>query len=233
MDYFNKWLKSNSLGENITQDLRMKIIYGEIPKETVLTENQMSTLFKTSRSPVREAFKTLSSEGLVKLGRMGAVVQGLSKKDIDEIYDVRFLVEGFCLKELSATFDDEKSTQLYKVLDMMELSAKYNSYIDFAYYDLLFHETIIQQTNHKRMLYLWDNIRHIVLCLLIVATETRFQESAETDVIGLIANHKLIIENLIARNYSELDTLVKKHYLDTKSTVVHAYLKKIKEVGNG
>src|SRR5690625_4800362 len=95
MQFPKKWLQGNTLGELITSELRLKIVSGQIPKDIILSENQIAKEFKTSRSPVREAFKTLSTEGLVGLARMGAVVLGLTQQDIDELYDVRFMLENF------------------------------------------------------------------------------------------------------------------------------------------
>ena len=112
MKFPEKWLESDSLGELITSELRLQIINGEIEVGTVLSENKISSLFETSRSPVREAFKTLELEGLVAPGRMGITVQGLNEEDIVEIYDLRFLLEKFCIRKLTEDFDSECSQRI-------------------------------------------------------------------------------------------------------------------------
>jgi len=222
-----KWLKNSTLGEIITNDIRFDILNGKIAQEEIITENKISKLYETSRSPVREAFKTLSTEGLIELRRMGASVRGLTENDIHEIYDVRFLIEGFCIKKFSTYFNQEQSFQLKKMLDNMALSAKYEDYEDFAYYDFLFHEFIIKQSNHSRMFYLWNNIRYIVLCLLIISTKLRFMENKKQNIDSLISNHELIIDGLVSKDSEYLDKVIWEHCLDTKNTVIPYYFKNL------
>ena len=78
-------------------ELRMRIISGMIENGTVLSENKLAADFEVSRSPIREALKILASENIIRLERMGAVVVGLTDKEIKEIYDVRLLIETFVL----------------------------------------------------------------------------------------------------------------------------------------
>ena len=78
----------------------MRIISGMIEKGTVLSENKLALEFEVSRSPIREALKVLASENIIRLERMGAVVVGLSEKDIKEIYDVRLLIETFVYERI-------------------------------------------------------------------------------------------------------------------------------------
>ena len=59
-----------------------------------------------SRSPIREALRILSNEGLIDLQRMGAVVIGLTTRDLNELYDVRLLLEHFVLERLSEVNHD-------------------------------------------------------------------------------------------------------------------------------
>ncbi|KHF38450.1 GntR family transcriptional regulator [Halalkalibacter okhensis] len=224
MEFPEKWLQDDSLGELISCELRLQIIKGDIERGTVLTENQISTRFETSRSPVREAFKILKTEGLVELGRMGAVVHGLDEMDIKELNDVRFLLEHFCLQKISRTFDEEKAKEFYQILDLMELNAKHNDYLEFSYNDLSFHEKIIKQAGHKRISHSWENIRNIILCLLLVATEKRFSEQ-KGEIGSLLRNHRDVIEALLAKDEERLESLTKKHLVDTNNTVIDAYIR--------
>ncbi|SDN71233.1 GntR family transcriptional regulator [Bacillus sp. OK048] len=227
MDFPQKWLQSDSLGELISNELRLQIINGTIPRDTVLTESQISNKFDTSRSPVREAFKILETEGLIHLKRMGAVVLGLEEKDIKELYDVRFLLEKFCMQILLEDFDEEKANEFYRLIDLMELNMKHNDYSEFAYHDLLFHEMFILSVSHKRILHLWKNIRNIVLCLLFVATEKRFLED-KGEIENLLRKHRAIIDALVEKNENQLNSLMEEHFNDTKVTVMNAYLREIK-----
>lgn len=71
LQYPSAWLQNASLGETIACELRLRIINGTIKTGETISENWVASEFGTSRSPVREALKTLSSEGLIRLERMG------------------------------------------------------------------------------------------------------------------------------------------------------------------
>ena len=224
------WLQNDSLGELISSELRLQIINGEIEEGSVLSENGISNLFETSRSPVREAFKMLEIEGLVMPGRMGVTVQGLDENDIKELYDVRFLLEKFCIQQVVEEFDQKKAKEFYKIIEFMRFHAEFKDYEEFAYQDLLFHEKLIRGAQHNRVLHFWKNIRNIILCLLLVATKERFKEGQDA-LEGLINNHRLLIDAMVKKDGSKINLWLDEHLKDTNATVMNAYLKtsKIKQ----
>src|SRR5690625_1903064 len=120
------------------------------------------------------------------------------------------------------TFDEEKEKALTKTLQMMELAAEHDDYLEFSYYDLLFHESVIIGADHKRILYTWNNIRHILLCLLIVATKKRFIEDKD-ELDKLIKKHRYLIHVLWSKDSDQLYHLMEEHFIDTKNTVTDAY----------
>ena len=85
-----------SLGEHVFSHLREAILKGEISPRTRLIENRLAKSLKISRTPVREAFHKLESEGLIKpIPQGGYVVLGLSKEDIQDIFGIRSLLESY------------------------------------------------------------------------------------------------------------------------------------------
>ena len=96
--YPEKRLAKSSIGQQVAADLRMRILSKDLKNGTVLSENRLSEEYNVSRSPIREALRILEREDLVQLNRMGAKVAGITEKDIDEIYDVRLMMESFVFK---------------------------------------------------------------------------------------------------------------------------------------
>nr|WP_311316135.1 GntR family transcriptional regulator [Domibacillus indicus] len=218
MNYPASWLQSASLGEKMASDIRLQIIDGTIKPGTILSENQIALEFGTSRSPVREALKKLSNEGLIELKRMGAVVLGLKQKDIEELRDVRFLIENFAVKRLSMRDSEELVKKLNYIIDKMEMAAKHKDAVDFAYQDLTFHETFIVEVDHNRIGHMWQGIRDVVLTALLVATEKRFTYHSE-EIGHLINRHRFIVEALASKNREHIEKAIRAHYEDTRKTV--------------
>ncbi|WP_211750026.1 GntR family transcriptional regulator [Paenibacillus sp. Marseille-Q4541] len=218
MHYPSAWLQGSSLGEFIVSELRLQIIDGTIPPGEILSENRIAAQFSSSRSPVRDAFKTLSNEGLIRLERMGAVVLGLSAKDMDELYDVRYLIESFVQENLAKQLPHDLMTKLQQIIDKMELSMKHSDFVEFAYQDLQFHETIIMEANHTRMLHLWKSIRQIIMTVLLLTTEEIFSQGTER-IEAVIDKHRKLMKGLESRDEMIIAKEVKCYFSDSRQTL--------------
>ncbi|MWC29841.1 GntR family transcriptional regulator [Paenibacillus sp. MMS18-CY102] len=218
MAYPAAWLRGASLGEAIACELRLSIITGSIQGGEKLSENRIAADFGTSRSPVREALRTLSDEGLIRLERMGAVVLGLNEKEVDELFDVRYLIEGFVQERLSRMDREPVIVQLERIIDKMSLAAKHLDAEEFAYQDFMFHETIIAEAKHSRIWQLWRSIRQIVLALMLVTTERVFGEGSER-INRVIEKHNIILQGLRTGNADEIQQHVRTYFEDSFVTL--------------
>ncbi len=81
--------RSQSLHHDTLSALRDLIVHNDLPPGTRLTETMLSERFSVSRTPLREALKVLSSEGLVEiLPNRGARVATLTLADIKHLFEV-------------------------------------------------------------------------------------------------------------------------------------------------
>lgn len=218
MRYPAEWLQGTSLGEAVASELRLQIINGTIKPGEVLSENRIAADFGTSRSPVREAMRTLSAEGLIRLERMGAVVIGLQPKDRDELYDVRYLIESFAQQQLADMNTAALIERLDKVIDRMELAAKHGDIVEFAFQDLTFHETLIREADHTRIFHLWNSIRHIVMTVMLITTEEVFSRG-EDNISRVINKHRKLINGLKSKDPARIQREVEEYFADSRNTL--------------
>src|ERR1700733_1829960 len=88
-----------SLTSAVADQLRDRIIRSEISEGTQLNQGAIAREFQVSRIPVREALRQLESEGLITIVQHhGAVVSSLSPDDIEELFEIRMLLECEVLK---------------------------------------------------------------------------------------------------------------------------------------
>jgi DNA-binding GntR family transcriptional regulator len=88
-----------SLTSAVADNLRDKIIRMEIREGEQLRQDAIASEFCVSRIPVREALRQLESEGLITIvPHHGAVVSSLSPNDIEELFEIRVLLECDFLK---------------------------------------------------------------------------------------------------------------------------------------
>ena len=76
---------------------------------------QLAEQLGVSRTPVREAMARLASEGLLASDRRSFTVPALSLQDVDDIYEVRFLVEPAALRRIAAA--DGRSAARRRAID--------------------------------------------------------------------------------------------------------------------
>ncbi|AVR00875.1 GntR family transcriptional regulator [Oceanobacillus iheyensis] len=216
--YPEKRLVNASMGARVVAELRMRIITKAIKDETVLTENQLAKEFQVSRSPIREALRTLTTENLVRPERMGVVVVGISEKDIEEIYDIRLMVESFVFERLLHKDNGKLGGELEKLIEMMKIAVKYKDIDEFSFLDLEFHETIIRSIDHRYISMLWSNIKPVMECLILLSMRYRLEEN-DKDFERVIANHELIMESIANKDTDLINQAFYKNFNDVQNKV--------------
>jgi len=87
-------LKRQSLPEALAESLRERILNGEFKEGDPLIQEAIAEEYEVSRMPVREALRQLEASGLIVLKtHKGAVVTSIPTEQIDELFDLRALLE--------------------------------------------------------------------------------------------------------------------------------------------
>ena len=88
-------IERRALHEELADQLRRAIIHGELEPGTRISEKNLCEQFGVSRTPIREALKTLSAEGLVQLSQnRGATVTKLTRRDLEDAFPVMAALEA-------------------------------------------------------------------------------------------------------------------------------------------
>lgn len=216
--YPQKWISKASTGDRVAYELRMRIISGMIASGTILSENKLAADFAVSRSPIRDALKKLASENIIRLEKMGAVVVGLSKKEIEEIYDVRLLIETFVFERLLRIDTNELAMELRKILEMMQVAIRYQDPDEFSFQDVLFHETIIRSIGHSYILMIWNNLKPVMEGFILLSIRARFHEKSE-DLTRILSNHELYIDAIKTKDRSLMIKSLHQNFDDVQGKV--------------
>jgi len=83
------------LRDKVAEQIRAAILSGQFKPGDRLIEDRLAEEFAVSRNPIREAMRTLASEGLIEVtARRGAVVASLSPEEAQELLEVRATLEA-------------------------------------------------------------------------------------------------------------------------------------------
>jgi DNA-binding GntR family transcriptional regulator len=114
-----------SLKDIIYQKTRERIVNGRLLPGERLTEVRLAEEFKTSRSPIREALRTLESEGLITFEKnKGISIAKLSRKQINEIFALRVLLEGSAARLTAEVMNKNDLALLKSHQKLQKMAAK-------------------------------------------------------------------------------------------------------------
>lgn len=153
----------NSLHDEVAAALRDRIFAGELGPGTFLDEVQLAEEMKISRTPLREALKVLTAEGLVRHEpRRGCFVNEVTEQDLDEIFPVIALLEGRCAFEAARNATDADLAALEALHDRLNKHAKAKRINDYYDANFAIHEAIITLANNRWLASVITDLRKIV-----------------------------------------------------------------------
>ena len=101
-------LKHRTLSAAIVDQLRQAILDGTYPAGSQLRQDALGDIYGVSRIPVREALFQLEAEGLVRIvPQKGAIVSELSLDEINDVFDLRGIMEPRLLAQSAPHFTEQ------------------------------------------------------------------------------------------------------------------------------
>ena len=156
-------LVHNSLHDEVAAQLRDRIFAGELMPGTFLDEARLAEQLSISRTPLREALKVLTAEGLVRHEpRRGCFVNEVTAQDLDEIFPVIALLEGRCAYEAARNASDAELHELDALHERLVRHAKARRINDYYATNHIIHEAIIQLADNKWLAQVIGDLRKIL-----------------------------------------------------------------------
>ncbi len=138
--------RSRSIGPQIYEALRRRIIDNRFPPGTALSETEVARYCDISRTPLRAAFQDLAGEGLIIVRpQVGSVVAPYDEGRVREAIFIRAAIEAAIARRLAEQGIDEDA--LAPVLAAQEASAARDDYMTFFRYDEQFHRMLAEMAH--------------------------------------------------------------------------------------
>ncbi len=153
----------SSLHDDVATQLRNYIFDGHLQPGSFIDEVTLCELWSISRTPLREALKVLTAEGLVRHEpRRGCFVNQVTEQDLDDIFPVIALLEGRCAFDatLRATPADVQALEVWH--ERLQQHADAGRINDYYEANFAIHEAIIQLANNKWLAQTITDLRKIL-----------------------------------------------------------------------
>ena len=142
-------IQFKTLVDQLYDYLNNSIIEGHLKSGEALIENDLCERFGISRSPIRECFRILESEGLITIvPRKGTFVRRFTGKEIEDIFPVRAYLEGLAAKLATPHIGDKEITILDDLIKKMDNSISKKGVKPFLRYNYNFHSLFIKASKN-------------------------------------------------------------------------------------
>ena len=145
--------RHQTLREKILETIREAILRGALKPGEKVAEPELAERFGISRTPIREAFRQLESEGyLTVIPRKGAVVTALSERDVEEFYAIKSILEGYAARMAASNLSVKDIDRLEAINDRLEQLASVGDVKTFFRVHNEFHELFIRASGNEKLL---------------------------------------------------------------------------------
>ena len=181
-----------------------------------LREEEVAETAGVSRTPVREALRRLDAEGLVELlPNRGARVAGWTEHDLDEIFELRVILESYGARLAARNITAEQLIGLRAVCDEMESEVARSRQIRFERLTDLnnqFHQAILEASGNRRLASLSGTVvqRSLVTRTFHLYSPEQLRRSC--------SGHRELVEALSERDQDRAESTMRTHLLAGRRT---------------
>ena len=153
-------IQSRSFRDQVRRGLEAALVAGELRPGELYSAPVLAERFGVSATPVREAMLALAKDGFVVAERnRGFRVVEMSETDLDEISQIRLLLEVPSTVEVAKTISPRVLERLSEIADEIVVAAAGGDLIDYLDSDRRFHVALISQLGNARLTELVDRLR--------------------------------------------------------------------------
>ena len=204
-------MKIQSIVDHAIKNLEDMIIKGKLKPGQKIKEQEISTRLGISRPPLREAFKILEAEGLIRREpRRGVFVSELKDTDIWEIYTLKVALYSLAVTLAVDKMKNGDIEKMEKIVTRMEDIVNGHGKPDILKYEELnnlFHDTTASIAGHGRLKKIHQSLNNQVKRMAYRSFQdlNHLEESCEY--------HRKIVEAMKLRDKRRAEQLTKEHIL--------------------
>lgn len=212
--------KGRFLREQVYKTLKTSILNQTLPQNKRLVEEKLAAELGTSRTPVREAIQKLEKEGLIhKLSKGGYAVSAITDEDVDEVFGIRGILEGYAAYLATMRVADEDIKFLEEIVDREEQCLKRGDIEECIRLNTEFHDRLYRTARSAKLYGIINDLRDYIYRYRIIIL--RYEGMAEVS----IKDHREMILLMKSKRATKVERLVRKHITRGKTIVK----KKIKQ----
>lgn len=200
--------KHLTLRESILETIRDAIISGSLKPGERVAEPELAERFGISRTPIREAFRQLESEGyLTVVPRKGAVVVSFSQRDVEEFYAIKSILEGYAARKACERLHAREIDKLQSINDKLRFLAEDGDVRHFFKVHDSFHELFVRAADNERLtemiLNLVGRFQRLRIASLSIPGRMEFSVQEHQKIIDAFRSGDAVLAENLVRSTAE------------------------------
>ncbi len=195
-----------SLRQQVAQSLRAALLAGELRPGVVYSAPALAAEFGVSATPVREAMLDLAKEGLVEAVRnKGFRILGITEQDLDDVTEVRALIEIPATLEVARSARPEELEALRGPAREAVAAAQSGDLGECAEADRRFHLGLLALTGNPQLVETVSELRKRCRLVGLAALAERGL------LVASAREHEQLLDLMIARDLDGTARLLRSH----------------------
>jgi len=200
-----------SVADQVAAVLRQQILAGELRPGTPLREVPLAASLGVSRNTMREGMRILAIEGLLKRYiHRGVSVAQLSRKDVQEIYHLRRMLEIPAILAARPPCP-EILDKMASLVDEYEAAMRARDWVLAVEIDFRFHTQLVHFHRNKRLESVYQKLAGELRMGMVLVDRTH------NDPAGLIPVHRKMYELLATGKLKQCANVLARHLDDSES----------------
>jgi len=197
--------RSSGFVEEVFEIIRADIMSLRIPPDSRISIDNLARELGVSQTPIREALSMLEAMGLVTRRRFAGYCSApqLNTRQLNELYEVRLLVEPYAAARAAERMSDEQLEQIRELARSMEPGESRTSYDRFAVQDSQLHDLIAHASGNPLI---QDSLARLHAHLHIF--RLRFHSEVTTEAC---TEHAALIDALSRRHPADAEAAMRRH----------------------
>lgn len=201
-----KPIQKKTLHQEISSLLRDMIIHGDIKEGEKLKEDELCKKLRISKTPLREAIRVLTAEGLVThIPNKGSFVTKPTFEEIKEMFDVMCVLEGVCAREAAKKVTPKELRTLEALHSRLEEQYQRRDQQKYIKFNNQYHSFVQEVAGNRVLNSILNGLRQKILIYRFQSLNhpERFEES--------IKEHRDLLEAFRKKDPDRAESVMKNH----------------------
>jgi DNA-binding GntR family transcriptional regulator len=174
-----------------------------------------------SRTPIREAFQRLASEGLIEIRpRVGYFVSKITQQDIRDLFEIREIIEARAARKAADKLTSEEIRLLAEINQSAKDAVATGDYKAFMEKEILLHNFLQKHIENKRLATFMETLNDLTYRERMLSIKSEDNEKAAENVRAAVEEHQRIIAALLDRDGEKAAWFMAEHLKNVSDRLV-------------